>query len=121
MEGEPVNWHDTNTRVPDEVGPAPSVCFAKVVEVHNADPQFGVPANVNVAVAFSYDLLVQSANGPILFKEAKPAQPRWPYPMLVRAFAKDDKVWGIIMDGAFFMMSIEMPWFGPCTLPTGGA
>lgn len=99
-------------------------CSVIVIARHNSDPLFDKPANVNYAVAFTYDVLAQTPQGPIPYEGVVPCVKRWPYPMLVTGFETRDE-WaypdkplllpGVMYDGRVFLQYIELPYFGPCT------
>lgn len=104
------------------IGPVPGLCYVVIRKVNNADPVHGYPDDVNVAAAFTYDVDFQSPIGANFgWKKATVDVPCWPSPKLVQAFKTGQRVIGLILDGAFFIMTAEMPWTGPCVpVDTGG-
>lgn len=123
---------DTNmpphTPPADNSGPKPGKCEALVLAYYNSDPLPGYPANVNLASAFTYKLLVQTPDGPTIANGAYPEVPRPPPPWLVTAFAVQDPkdkravmLPGSMMDGRFRLQWAEDRYADTCTPSNTGS
>lgn len=107
---------------PNVQGPSSALALARVVAIRNADPLSGYPENVNVAVAFTYDVDLQSPNGQVRLNQCKvEAADGWPYPYLVRAHAVGSLVRGEICDSRFRIFTVERVFSAPCSFTPGGA
>ena len=118
-------WHEVRTQ-PSVTGAVPSACMIIVKRRINADPLSGYPSYVNVAAAFTYDVEVQTPEGPVDLNEANgnamaPSVERWPAPWLVEGFATGTPLPGLILDGAVYLMDAEDRWAAPCSFTPGGA
>ena len=105
----------------DNIGPKPGLCLCYVIRLHNADPISGYPPNVNYAVALSYDVIAETPNGQVEFKNVTPMLERWPRPWVVEGFRDTSPedgdtilLPGAIMDGTFYLMVREERWAAPC-------
>lgn len=118
--------HHVNSKqfapVPDIRGPVPGMCLCIVIATHSTDAPPGYPEFVNYASAITYDVLVDTPNGPMRFNNVKPGTPRW-QGMLVQGFSPTSDAEtgepaqvlpGGISNGRFYLLCSELPYAAEC-------